>query len=89
MVIIFDPAKNARNITERGLPFTLFEQFDFTSIFTQEDTRKAYGETRLRIFGVVEGRLYVAVVTPRGEDLRVISLRKANRKEVAEYERHV
>jgi uncharacterized protein len=33
----------------------------------------------------LDGRLYAAVVTPRGEDLHVISLRKVNRREVRRY----
>jgi uncharacterized DUF497 family protein len=34
---------------------------------------------------LLDGRLYAVVVTPRGEDLRVISFRKANRKETERY----
>jgi uncharacterized DUF497 family protein len=33
----------------------------------------------------MDRRLYAAVVTPRGEDLRVISFRKANAREVIRY----
>ena len=41
-----------------------------------------YGEIRLRILALLDGRLHAAVVTPRGRDLRVISFRKASMKEV-------
>jgi uncharacterized protein len=51
-----------------------------------EDNRRDYGETRIRVFALLDGRLHIAVVTPRGEDLRVISLRKASRKEEILYE---
>jgi uncharacterized DUF497 family protein len=49
------------------------------------DDRKDYGETRLQVLALIEGRLHVIVVTPRSDDLRVISLRKANKKEVERY----
>jgi uncharacterized protein len=48
-------------------------------------SRRNYGEIRLQVLARLEGRLYAAVVTPRGEDLRVISFRKANRREVERY----
>ena len=51
----------------------------------REDARRDYGETRLRVLALLDGRLYAAVVTPRGDDLRVISFRKANRREVKLY----
>ncbi|MBV9549714.1 MAG: BrnT family toxin, partial [Alphaproteobacteria bacterium] len=42
-----------------------------------EDRRFDYGETRYRAIGLLDGRLIVLVFTPRGEKLRVISLRLA------------
>ena len=50
-----------------------------------EDTRHDYGEPRLLVMACLEGRLHAAVVTPRGEDLHVISFRKANKREVKRY----
>ena len=49
MRITFDPAKNARNIEERGLPFELVAQLDWETAVAVEDTRKDYGERRLRV----------------------------------------
>ncbi len=51
----------------------------------REDARRDYGETRLRVLALLDGRLHAAVVTPLGEDLRVIRFRAANRKEVKLY----
>jgi uncharacterized DUF497 family protein len=89
MAIVFDPEKNARNIAARGLNFELVERFEWDSALVKEDTRKDYGEVRLQILALLDGRLYAAVVTPRGSDLRVISLRKASRKEVGYYEQKI
>jgi uncharacterized DUF497 family protein len=85
MAFTFDPEKSARNIAERGLSFDLVERFEWETARFVEDTRRDYGETRLQVLALMDGRLYAAVVTPRGEDLRVISLRKANRREVERY----
>ncbi len=87
MAIVFDPAKNAQNIARRGLSFQLVAQLEWDRALLFEDARKDYGETRLIVMSPMAGRIYVAVVTPRGGDLRVISFRKANAKEVARYDK--
>ena len=51
-----------------------------------EDTRHDYGEMRLRVLALLHGRLHAVVVTPRKDELRIISFRKANRKEEKLYE---
>ena len=86
MAITFDRAKNEKNIVERRLSFELVAELDWRTALVRVDDRYDYGETRLAVLGLLEGRLHVAVVTPRGEDLRVISFRKANRKELEFYE---
>jgi uncharacterized DUF497 family protein len=52
----------------------------------REDRRRDCAETRLQIAAMRDARFYIAVVTPRGDDLRVISFRKANAREVKAYE---
>jgi len=83
--IVFDPDKNARNIRERKLSFERVKDFDFETALIRVDDRHDYGELRFRAFGFLDGRLHVLVFTERGEDLRVISLRKANRAELRKY----
>ena len=81
MKIEYDAAKNARNVRERGLSFERAAEFDFEAAITMEDRRREYGEIRYRSLGILDQRLHALVFTFRGESLRVISLRKANRKE--------
>lgn len=50
-----------------------------------EDTRKNYGERRFRVLGCINERLYAVVFTPRADKLHIISLRKANSREVESY----
>ncbi len=85
MRITFDPAKNARNIAERGLSFERVAELDWDTAVIAEDTRRDYGETRLLVMARLNGRLHTVVVTPRGDDLHVISFRKASKREVKRY----
>ncbi len=50
MEIVFDPAKNARNLRERELPFERVVDFDFDSALFEEDARRDYDEVRIRAF---------------------------------------
>lgn len=49
------------------------------------DLREDYGEPRFELSGAINGRLYIVVFTWRAEKVRIISARKANRREVARY----
>ena len=85
MLLEFDEAKSARNLKERGIGFERFADIDVETAVSGEDVRKEYGERRLRVLGFIDGLLHAAVVTPRGEKIRVISLRRANRREERMY----
>ena len=86
MAITYDPPKNERNIADRGISFDQGAEFDWSSALIVEDKRKDYGEPRFQAFGFIDERLHVLVFTPRADDMHVISLRKANRREVKRYE---
>lgn len=81
MELEFDEAKSARNLKTRGIGFDRFADIDIDSAVSSEDRRRDYGERRLRVLGFIDGVLHAAVITPRGERIRVISLRRANRRE--------
>ncbi|WP_396429098.1 BrnT family toxin [Limnohabitans sp.] len=83
--IRFDPAKNASNIASRGLSFELVELMEWVTALMEEDTRKAYGERRFLVLGYIGERLHAMVFTPREGKVHVISLRKANSREVKKY----
>ena len=87
MLIDFDPAKSARNERDRGLPFTLVEEFDWDSGLYAEDLRRVYPERRFEAIGFVDDRLFVLVFTPIAGGVRVISFRNANPGEVKRYEK--
>ncbi|KQT64556.1 hypothetical protein ASG54_02760 [Aureimonas sp. Leaf460] len=87
MRIEFDPAKSDRNAAERGLPFGMVSDFDWSSAAFSEDIRKDYPERRFVALGFIGARLHVVCFTPIEGGVRVISFRKANDREVGRYER--
>ena len=87
MEIEFDRIKNAKNIQERGISFELAVEFNFGSAFIWQDVRHEYSEPRFCALGYINDRLYSLVFTPREQVMRVISLRKANQREIKLYVR--
>ena len=87
MQITYDPAKNERNINLRNLSFEEARRFDLGTAIVGADFRQDYGETRFTAIGLIDGRHHVLIFTMRGDLLRVISFRKANRREVISYEK--
>jgi uncharacterized DUF497 family protein len=86
MPISYNALKNETNIRERGLSFEAVRDMDMTKALIIEDIRKAYEERRFQALGLIEERLHMLVFTPRGEKMQVISLRKANPREIRIYE---
>lgn len=63
----------------------------FTSLMLMgEDIQKDYGETRNIGFGFIRGRLMAIAFTEREPNLiRIISARKANNREEAQYQKAI
>lgn len=53
MRISYDPAKNERNIRNRGLSFDSAAQFDFEGALYAVDERQDYGEMRYIAIGML------------------------------------
>ena len=85
--ISFDPDKSERNAAERGLPFDRTGEFEFETALIWQDDRRDYGETRYVAIGRLGERLHVLCFTETDEGIRVISLRKANDREIRRYGR--
>jgi len=83
--IEYDEAKSRRNARERGLPFDRAAEFEWETAIYEEDTRRDYGERRIVAIGFLEERLHVLCFTPIEDGVRIISLRKANMREVKGY----
>ncbi|PSJ57691.1 BrnT family toxin [Kumtagia ephedrae] len=81
----WDEEKYETNKAKHGIVFDLIHDFDILTALVVEDDRFDYGETRLVGIGLIHTRIMVVVYTERGDVVRVISLRKANRKEIRFY----
>jgi uncharacterized DUF497 family protein len=90
MRIEFDPDKDRINIAKHnGLSLADAERVSWDEAIHYPDNRFAYGEARISALVPFENRLCHVTFTERGEDwIRVISLRYAERTEVAFYVRN-
>lgn len=61
-------------------------EFEWETAISKQDIRKDYPEPRFIASGFIDGRLYILCFTPIKDGIRVISFRKANPREVKNYE---
>lgn len=81
----FDPVKDESNLDKHGLSLADAEGFEWETAVVREDTREQYAEQRLEATGLIADRLHVMIYCLRSDAVRVISLRKANSREVKRY----
>jgi uncharacterized DUF497 family protein len=85
----FDKNKSNKNKKDKSREFG-FEKVEFfcwEGAVTIRDLRKDYNEIRYISFGLIFDRLHTLIWTYRNDIVRVISLRKANKREVRFYEK--
>jgi uncharacterized DUF497 family protein len=81
----WNEAKRKSNLAKHGIDFATVEYFVWEEAVVIPDNRKNYGEARFLAFGPVGNRLPCLTFSVRGENIRVISFRKANSREVQRY----
>ena len=81
----WDEKKRQANIRKHGIDFVDIPHLFEGEIFTIEDKRYDYGETRFITFGLLRVRVIVVVHTERNGNLRIISARKATKNESKRY----
>lgn len=87
MFFEWDEAKSEACAHERRFNFAYVARaFYDPNRVTHADTRRNYGEDRYQLMGKIDGRVFVVVYTVRHDTIRIISARKANQREVANYE---
>jgi uncharacterized DUF497 family protein len=87
--ITYDLTKNAKNISERDLPFSKVADFQWGTAIFREDVRKGYPESRFIAVGYLDDRLHVLCFSETDLGIRVISFRKANKREEKGYEKDI
>ena len=81
----FDTAKSRSNLEKHGIDFERAQQLWDDPNLVEVDARSE-DEPRALVIGRLEGRLWSAVITLRGEVIRIISVRRSRPAEVALYE---
>jgi uncharacterized DUF497 family protein len=86
MKLIYDLAKNNSNLKKHGLPLSAAQSLDWDTALKWVDRRKEYGEERFVALALMSQRLYCVVYVESKATMRIISLRKANIREIDKYE---
>ena len=83
----WDQDKSDACFIARGFDFAyVLRAFMDADRLIHKDTRWDYGEDRYQMLGAIGGRVFFVAYTIRGTVLRIISARKANQREVDDYE---
>ncbi len=89
MDIVYDPAKDAINTEKHSVSLSLASQLNWDMALEDRDNRRNYGEVWIVAYAPIGDRVFCVVFTDRGDERRIISLRKANAREVDRYEREI
>lgn len=81
----WDESKARSNKAKHGVDFRLAPRFDISNAVVSIDTDMDYSEERLKAIGLIGVNVYVMIYVERGDTIRVISLRKANVREIDGY----
>ena len=85
MRIEFDAAKDAANLAKHGVSLALAAELDWEAALVWIDDRFEYAELRVIALAPKAKILYCVAFVDRGDVRRIISLRRANRREVKHY----
>lgn len=83
----WDEAKRQANLQKHGVDFSTVDRFEWEYSISTEDKSERHGEQRMISIGPIGLRLHVLVWTSRGETVRIISLRLANKLERKRHEK--
>ena len=87
MKFTYDSAKNDSNLAKHSIPLSDAKLLNWDSAIYWVDDRKNYGEERFVALALIKQRLYFIVYVELKISKRIISLRKANIREVERYEK--
>jgi uncharacterized DUF497 family protein len=82
-----DPNKSRANYFKHGIVLEFAQHLEWTNKMVWLDVRHNYNEDRMHGLVPLEGRVYAVVYVMRAESTRMISLRKANNREIKQYEK--
>lgn len=82
-MFVWHETKRIENLKKHGIDFIDAETVFAGYTVTAEDSRENenYGEQRFLTLGLLQGEVVSVTHTPRGNDDRIISIRKATKRE--------
>jgi uncharacterized DUF497 family protein len=81
----WDEAKRRANLRKHGIDFADVPKIFEGLTFTAEDDRELYGELRFLTLGLLDDQIVSVTHTERGDEIRIISIRKATKHEARFY----
>ena len=81
----FDPAKSAANREKHGIDFVQAQAIWGDTDYIEIPLRTA-DEARFMVVGMIEGTAWSGIITYRDESIRIISVRRSRKEEIALYE---
>ena len=85
----WDEIKARTNEAKHGVPFSYaIAAFGDENRLELDASRPEDGESRAKLVGKIEGRLYTVVFAMRGTACRIISARRSNTREERSYGNH-
>jgi len=85
----YDDDKSERTLRDRQIDFEFAARVFDGDFIEYEDRRRDYGERRLVVIGPIDGRLFAVIYTWRNGRRRIISARRASRRERRVYHRTI
>ena len=85
MQLDFDPGKDATNLSKHGVSLAAAAELSWDAALVWIDDRADYGEVRMVALAPIGDILFFVAFVDREPVRRIISLRKANRREVNHY----
>jgi uncharacterized DUF497 family protein len=87
MLVTCDPHKSRANFFKHGIVLEFAQYLDWANEMVWQDVRQNYNEVRMSGLVPLEGKIYAVVYVMRAESTRMISLRKANNREMQQYDK--
>jgi uncharacterized DUF497 family protein len=85
----WDEEKRRHNLLKHGVDLLYAAVILEGDVVRIVDDRQDYGEIRYLALGIVAGDIFAVVYTLRGENIRLISARKARKKEYERYQNRI
>jgi len=81
----YDPSKSAANLQKHGIDFEKAQEL-WSRKVVEVPVNGDFGEQRYAVLGMIDGKHWTAIVTLRGERIRIISARRSRVKEASYYD---